>query len=623
LQAPTKAGYTFNGWANSGTIPAGSSGNKTFTASWSPIDYTITYDLDGGTNSSSNPASYTIEDSLITLQAPTKAGYTFNGWSNSGTIETGSTGNKNFTASWSIASYTITYDLDGGTNSSSNPALYTIENPKITLQAPTKAGYTFNGWSNSGTIETGSTGNKTFTASWALASYTITYDLDGETNDPSNPTEYNIESSDITLLPPTTAKVGYIFDSWLPTDTIETGSTGNKTFTASWTPITYTITYDLDGGTNNSSNPTSYKITDHTIVLQDPTKEGYTFTGWTSGSKEISVIPEKSTGNMTLVANWVKTEYTMTLRTDENGSATALSPTTLLPNESFTFKVTPNEFYKLSQIMTSNGSTPKDNGDGTYTIEKVTSNCYIDIYFKKATATKVTFDKPNCITTMRPNVIASISDIFKYTTLPVGCLDTYPGWESSNPNVMEVSDGMVMAKNPGVSIVRIYMYNDHSVYDEILMTVAEPTTHTGTIPYGNITGKLLKTVNTPLAGYPVTLCSDPITVMTGADGSFTFPNVPLTNHELIVNDSTMHEIGRFSMSFNKAPTTSSTVDNTVKQIQVGYTPNTQTIDVLLKTDGVHGHLDAGDITYTLAPPPPKPTPDPKAKVKNPCTGYYD
>ena len=80
----------------------------TLTAQWTVHQYTITYNLAGGT-AEGNPSTYTIETKAFTLKNPTKSGYTFTGWSGTGldgennmtvTIPTGSTGNRNYTAHW-------------------------------------------------------------------------------------------------------------------------------------------------------------------------------------------------------------------------------------------------------------------------------------------------------------------------------------------------------------------------------------------------------------------------------------------------------------------------------------------------------------------------------------------
>lgn len=63
---------------------------------------------------------------------------------------------------------------------------------------------------------------------------------------------------------------------------IDKGTTGNKSYTANWTPINYTITYNLDGGTAN--NKTSYNIETATFTLSNPTKNGYVFVGWTGSN---------------------------------------------------------------------------------------------------------------------------------------------------------------------------------------------------------------------------------------------------------------------------------------------------------------------------------------------------
>ena len=178
---PTREGYTFTGWDK--TIPATMpAGDMTITAQWTVNQYTITYDLDGGT-AEGNPDTYTVETDTFTLKNPTRPGYTFTGWSGTGltgednltvTIPKGSTGNRSYTAHWSLNTYSITYDLNGGT-ASGNPTSYTVESATITLNQPTKTGYTFTGWSGTDltgednltvTIPAGSIGDRRYTAHW-------------------------------------------------------------------------------------------------------------------------------------------------------------------------------------------------------------------------------------------------------------------------------------------------------------------------------------------------------------------------------------------------------------------------------------------------------------------------
>jgi len=142
--------------------------------------YSISYQLNGGKNNSSNPTTFTVSDGTISLKNPTRTGYTFAGWYSDKnfktkvtSIVTGSWGNKTFYAKWDIISYKITYKLNKGTNNKANPSKYTIESNKITLKSPTRKGYTFAGWYSDcklkkkvTTIAKGSIGNKTLYAKW-------------------------------------------------------------------------------------------------------------------------------------------------------------------------------------------------------------------------------------------------------------------------------------------------------------------------------------------------------------------------------------------------------------------------------------------------------------------------
>ena len=95
-------------------------------------------------------------------------------------------------------------------------------------------------------------------------------------------------------------KTGYDFKGWSPA-VASTPITAETTFTAQFDVHNYSITYELDGGVNDSDNPASYTIEDETITLKNPVKDGYKFTGWTEGN----VIAAGSTGDKTFTANWL------------------------------------------------------------------------------------------------------------------------------------------------------------------------------------------------------------------------------------------------------------------------------------------------------------------------------
>lgn len=364
LKNPSRTGYSFSGWTGTGisgvtttvTVPKGSLGNRSYTASWTPTTYTITYNLDGGTNADSNPRSYTIETDTFTLAYPTKSGAVFAGWtgtdidgaSTSVTVSKGSTGNRTYTANWDISTFTISYNLNGGTGDSSNPTSYSVDSDPITLARPSRTGYKFLGWTGTGltgvteyvTIPTGSTGHRAYTAIWTAIDYTISYTLGaGAQLDEENPVTYNVETTTFTLNNP--VRAGYIFAGWTGTDltsptstvTISKGSTGNRNYTANWSVDGYTITYVLNGGKLTAENPTTYTITSSDITLNNPTREGYKFTGWSgtgisgTGLSTSVTIPTGSTGNRNYEANWELEVYNLTYHLD-GGTQSVANPST-------------------------------------------------------------------------------------------------------------------------------------------------------------------------------------------------------------------------------------------------------------------------------------------------------
>ena len=157
-------------------------------------------------------------------------------------------------------------------------------------------------------------GDLTLYAGW-IEVYSITYVLNGGTNDENNPDSYTALTETITLADAT--KNGYIFGGWYTdeacTETnkitqIEQGTTGNITLYANWIEA-YTITYVLNGGTNDANNPDSYTALTETITLADATKNGYIFGGWYTDEacteiNKITQIEQGTIGNITLYAKW-------------------------------------------------------------------------------------------------------------------------------------------------------------------------------------------------------------------------------------------------------------------------------------------------------------------------------
>ena len=350
LPTPVRTGYIFLGWTGEGItepqktieIPQGSTGDRTYTANWQVIEYTIITLLEGGNAGSSQVYFYTVEQT-VTLPTPTRTGYTFLGWTGEGittpqpnvTIPKGSTGDKTYIENWKLTEYNITMDLNGG--SGQEKVVYTMTDEDFELPTPTRNGYEFVGWTGedittpqtSVKIPKGSTGNKAYTANWQVIEYTITLDTNG--GPVVSPIKYTVE--DLFTLP-YILRPGYEFAGWtldgsgmLPFTPliIYPGTTGDLHYKAEWRLAEYTITMDLDGGSGQEK--VVYTITDEEFELPTPTRNGYEFVGWTGEgitTPQTSVkIPKGSTGNKAYTANWKVIRYTITLVT--NGGAVIAS----------------------------------------------------------------------------------------------------------------------------------------------------------------------------------------------------------------------------------------------------------------------------------------------------------
>lgn len=317
----TKKGYAFCGWYDNAAfddkslnnIPSGNYGNINLYAKFSVVEYTISYDLQGGVNSISNPTKYTIEDQNIVLSAPSRECYTFDGWFENGTkvesVEVVRCENVNLAAKWTAVEYSIAYDLDGGSCDEELTAKYNVESDDIILPDLSKDGYKFVGWfigeKKIEKIAKGSHGDLKISAKWSMATYTVEYVCDGNHD---NPTELAVDE-EYTLKD--AEKTGYSFEGWHSDESLQTivytiiSSGETVTMYAKFAPVTYTITYDYSGG-EGVENPATYTIESEDIILNAAGKNGFEFLGWFNGEDKIEVIKKGSFGDISLVAKWLE-----------------------------------------------------------------------------------------------------------------------------------------------------------------------------------------------------------------------------------------------------------------------------------------------------------------------------
>ena len=255
IPTPTKTGYKFDGWEVSGngskmdgnTFIMGDA-DATITAKWTPIDYTISYDLQGGAING-QPTKYTIESPTLNIPRPIKTGYTFLGWTGSNgntnqldvSIAHGSTGNKAYTAHWSANIYEIKLDskLEGCAGSTGTTVIYekydtgfysdkacTKQITSITI--PHKIGNAFNGYTDNRNIIIDSNGaikvktnyflqNTTLSAKWTLNTYRVIFNGNRNSSGKTDTLVYTWSNSDTNnkaLTPNGYIRTGWNYINW-------------------------------------------------------------------------------------------------------------------------------------------------------------------------------------------------------------------------------------------------------------------------------------------------------------------------------------------------------------------------------------------------------------------------
>lgn len=309
--------------------------NYSLFAKWDAPSYMVTINKNyenAGTVSGEGLHEYSTS---VTVSQTTNNGYVFDGWYIDG-IKKGqleiyrfNMPMKNVTidAIWNLISYNITYVLNGGTNSSNNPKTYSIES-NFDLYNPTRTGYNFDGWTLNGktitTLGNDLTGDITLVANWSIAHYSILLNPNGgELGENAFEIDYN---QSYTL--PTPTRLGYKFIGWKSgSSSISQSGTWKYTnvtsLTAQWSIIVYTITYELNGGTNSLNNPASYTVEDN-VVFDDPSNFGYVFLGWFENDLQVTGLPSGNIGDVTIEAKWSAVKNNLSVASNDVSKGTAL-----------------------------------------------------------------------------------------------------------------------------------------------------------------------------------------------------------------------------------------------------------------------------------------------------------
>jgi len=390
LNPPSKPGYTFGGWQSDSvtvTSVGGAITDITLTAQWQLVKYNITYVLNGGTNNFDNPRDYDAEDD-ITLLPAVRTGYTFTGWKNDNNITVTSiplesSGNITLTAQWTINKHTLKYrNYAGQTETTVNNKDF---GSTLGMPAPTRRGYTFNGWNEVGTNNyfTSSDSmpdrNLTLVGEWSINNYFINYNLDGGNPGGVQTINYTVEDA-VSITNPT--RTGWTFVGWdktgddtadhSPTAGVTTISAGTYaediTLKAIWTQLVFTLTYNSDGGSPVSSKTFNFGQLLDSTYFPNPTKPNLIFAGWWdsnnarwgTGTNQLRTGP---LSNLTLTARWSSpTPYSVTYEPDngELSYSTSIYPGELVYigftpfKAGYTFlgwKEDDGTFYTASSIM--------------------------------------------------------------------------------------------------------------------------------------------------------------------------------------------------------------------------------------------------------------------------------
>lgn len=356
LPTPTRTGYTFAGWytAKSGGTKITASSTVTITANttlwahWTANTYTVSFAPNGTADKLGNKATVatssikvTYDATYGTLPTPVWPGYKFEGWytaASGGTKITKDskvaiTANITLYAHWSKASFTVTFNANGGKTTVASKSV-TYLGQYGDLPTPTRTGYTFDGWytaASDGTritkdSEVALTSNSTLWAHWTANKYQVSFNANGgELTVDSKTVAYDSAYGEL----PMPTRKGYSFVGWYTeakdgkkiTSSTKVEITSKQTLYAHWEPGSYRVSFNANGGITDTESKAVVYLTTYG-ALPTPQKTGYTFDGWytaaSGGTKITEATPVNITEDQTLYAHWHVNTYTVSF---ESGSS--------------------------------------------------------------------------------------------------------------------------------------------------------------------------------------------------------------------------------------------------------------------------------------------------------------
>lgn len=361
----------------------------------------------------------TLGDTIPAVGDKPATGYEAGSWNETPASDTTISSDAEYAYTYKLITYTITYDLDGGTVDGTNPVIYTVESDDITLTNPTREGYTFAGWTGTGltgatspvTIAKGSTGNRSYTATWNAngdTAYTVEHyqqNLDGTYS--LVETENLTGATDSMVTATVKAYEGFTHNPAVEGTLLSATVAGNGSTVLSvyYDRNTYTVSYDLNGGTVGEDVQTQFEGIRHgdtTPTIDDPARTGYIFAGWTPE------VTDTVTGDVTYVAQWTPVTFDIDVQVVNGTSDAATVGTTVNYGDDVTYTFIPNDGYVLDSVMV-DGNPAALSADGTFTFNAVTRGHTIVVTYVPAPVIPPTPTDPTPTPTPTPGPTPAVT----------------------------------------------------------------------------------------------------------------------------------------------------------------------------------------------------------------------